>query len=150
MMIARPVGMIAMLRSPAAEKSSRNRYGPCCRWFPATETDTIAVVGTVQPRFQTDYGFRILGRLIARPVNVGDTVAAGQALAAVDAFAAEFAVRSSLAELSTAQGQLVNAAATAERQRTLIETGATTKATLDSAEQSKLRPRPPWFAPSPI
>jgi RND family efflux transporter MFP subunit len=100
------------------------------------EATTVAVVGTVQPQFKTDYGFRMLGRLIARPVNVGDTVAAGQALAAVDPFAAEFAVRSSLADLTTAQGQLVNAAATAERQRTLIETGATTKATLDSAEQS--------------
>jgi RND family efflux transporter MFP subunit len=100
------------------------------------EAATVAVVGTVQPQFKTDYGFRMLGRLIARPVNVGDTVAAGQALAAVDPFAAEFAVRSSQADLSTAQGQLVNAAATAERQRTLIETGATTKATLDAAEQS--------------
>jgi RND family efflux transporter MFP subunit len=90
----------------------------------------------VQPQFKTDYGFRMLGRLIARPVNIGETVDKGQTLAAVDPFAAELAVRSSLAELSTAQGQLANASGTAERQRTLIETGATTKATLDSAEQS--------------
>jgi RND family efflux transporter MFP subunit len=100
------------------------------------ETAAVAVVGTVQPQFKTDYGFRMLGRLIARPVNIGDSVTAGQVLAAVDPFAAEFAVRSSLADLTTAQGQLANAAATAERQRTLIDTGATTKATLDSAEQS--------------
>jgi RND family efflux transporter MFP subunit len=90
----------------------------------------------VQPQFKTDYGFRMLGRLIARPVNIGETVEKGQALAAVDPFAAELAVRSALAELSTAQGQLANASGIAERQRTLIETGATTKATLDSAEQS--------------
>lgn len=99
------------------------------------ENQTFAVVGTVQAQFKTDYGFRMLGRLIARPVNVGDIVVAGQALAAVDPFAAEFALRSSLADLSTAQGQLVNASATAVRQRTLIQTDATTKATLDSAEQ---------------
>jgi RND family efflux transporter MFP subunit len=100
------------------------------------EATNVAVVGTVQPQFKTDYGFRMLGRLIARPVNIGETVEKGQALAAVDPFAAELAVRSALAELSTAQGQLANASGIAERQRTLIETGATTKATLDSAEQS--------------
>jgi RND family efflux transporter MFP subunit len=100
------------------------------------EATNVAVVGTVQPQFKTDYGFRMLGRLIARPINIGETVEKGQALAAVDPFAAELAVRSALAELSTAQGQLANASGIAERQRTLIETGATTKATLDSAEQS--------------
>ena len=100
------------------------------------EASNVAVVGTVQPQFKTDYGFRMLGRLIARPVNIGEAVEKGQALAAVDPYAAELAVRSALAELSTAQGQLVNASGTAERQRTLLDTGATTKATLDAAEQS--------------
>ncbi|WP_420133263.1 efflux RND transporter periplasmic adaptor subunit [Rhodopseudomonas sp.] len=100
------------------------------------EASSLAVVGTVEPQFRTDYGFRMLGRLIARPVNIGDMVEKGQLLAAVDPFAAELAVRSALAELSTAQGQFANASNTADRQRTLIESGATTKATLDSAEQS--------------
>ena len=100
------------------------------------EATNVTIVGTVQPHFKTDFGFRMLGRLIARPVNVGETVQKGQTLAAVDPFAAEFAVRSSLAELSKAQGRLANASGNADRQRTLIETGATTKATLDSAEQS--------------
>lgn len=99
-------------------------------------TDTTGVVGTVQPRYQTDYGFRILGRLIARPVNVGDSVAKGQSLAAIDATPAELAVRSSQGALTTAQGALVNATGTVNRQRTLIETGANTQATLDAAEQS--------------
>lgn len=99
------------------------------------EATNVAVVGTLQPQFKTDFGFRMLGRLIARSVNVGETVEKGQPLAAVDPFAAELAVRSALAEVSTAQGQLANASGTADRQRTLIETGATTKATLDTAEQ---------------
>lgn len=97
---------------------------------------SISVVGTIQPRYQTDYGFRMLGRLIARRVNVGDTVEKGQPLAAVDATAAELAVRSTMGALTTAQGQLSNASGTAGRQRTLLETGATTQASLDSAEQS--------------
>ncbi|WP_347340809.1 efflux RND transporter periplasmic adaptor subunit [Rhodopseudomonas boonkerdii] len=97
---------------------------------------TIGVVGTVQPRYQTDYGFRVLGRLVARPVNVGDSVTKGQLLAAIDATAAEMAVRSLQGALTTAQGSLLNATGTVTRQRTLIETGANTQATLDSAEQS--------------
>jgi membrane fusion protein, multidrug efflux system len=101
------------------------------------EATNVAIVGTVQPQIKTDFSFRTLGRLIARPVNVGDMVKEGQVLAAVDPAALELAVRSSLAELSTAQGQLINASGTEERQRTLLETSATTKATLESAEQGR-------------
>ncbi|MGP9811959.1 efflux RND transporter periplasmic adaptor subunit [Rhodopseudomonas sp. NSM] len=99
------------------------------------EATSMGVVGTIEPRYKTDYGFRVLGRMIARPVYVGDTVAKGQALAAIDPFAAELAVRSAVADVASAQAQLVNASSNVARQRTLIETGAVTKATLDSAEQ---------------
>jgi RND family efflux transporter MFP subunit len=99
------------------------------------ESTSIGVVGTVEPQFKTDYGFRVLGRMIARNVNVGDTVTKGQVLAAIDPLALELAVRSSLADVASAQAQLVSASSNANRQRTLIETGAITKATLDSAEQ---------------
>ena len=44
---------------------------------PAASGGTMAV-GTVQPRYESNLGFRVLGRLIARPVNVGDLVAEGQ------------------------------------------------------------------------
>ncbi|ABD08106.1 Secretion protein HlyD [Rhodopseudomonas palustris HaA2] len=100
------------------------------------EATSIGVVGTIEARFKTDYGFRVLGRMIARPVNIGDTVAKGQALAAIDPLAAEFSVRSAVADFASAQAQLVNASSNVSRQRTLIETGAITKATLDSAEQA--------------
>jgi membrane fusion protein, multidrug efflux system len=54
--------------------------------------DSTAAVGTVQPRYETNLGFRVLGRLIARPVNVGDLVAEGQTIAAIDPTALELAV----------------------------------------------------------
>src|SRR4029077_6797325 len=47
----------------------------------------------------------------------------------------ELAVRSAKAELSRSQAQLANASATEQRQRTLITTDATSKATLDNAVQ---------------
>ena len=43
-----------------------------------TLPDSTAAVGTVEPRYKTNIGFRVLGRLIARPVNVGDLVEEGR------------------------------------------------------------------------
>ncbi|MBV8701259.1 MAG: efflux RND transporter periplasmic adaptor subunit [Bradyrhizobium sp.] len=101
---------------------------------PAASGSTVAV-GTVQPRYQTNLGFRVLGRLIARPVNVGDLVAEGQTIAAIDPTALELAVQSAKADLSKAEALLENAIGTEERKRILIKTDATTKQTLDDAEQ---------------
>jgi membrane fusion protein, multidrug efflux system len=98
-------------------------------------TDSTMAVGTVQPRYETNLGFRVLGRLIARPVNVGDLVAEGQTIAAIDPTALELAVRSAKADLSKADALLENAIGTEERKRILIKTDATTKQTLDDAEQ---------------
>src|SRR3954464_4048018 len=101
---------------------------------PAASGSTAAV-GTIQPRYETNLGFRVLGRLIARPVNVGDLVAEGQTIAAIDSTALELAVRSAKADLSKADALLENAIGTEERKRILIKTDATTKQTLDDAEQ---------------
>jgi membrane fusion protein, multidrug efflux system len=101
---------------------------------PAVTGSTVAV-GTVQPRYETNLGFRVLGRLIARPVNVGDLVAEGQTIAAIDPTALELAVRSAKADLSKAQALLENAIGAEERKRILIKTDATTRQTLDDAEQ---------------
>jgi RND family efflux transporter MFP subunit len=101
---------------------------------PTTSTGTVAV-GAVQPRYETYLGFRVLGRLIARPVNVGDLVAEGQTIAVIDSTALDLAVRSARADLSKAEALLENAIGTEDRKRILIRTDATTKQTLDDAEQ---------------
>jgi RND family efflux transporter MFP subunit len=97
--------------------------------------NSTTAVGTVEPRFKTDLSFRVLGRLIARPVNVGDSVEQGEIVAAIDSTALEMALRSAKADLSRSQAQLANASATEQRQRTLIATDATSKETLDNAVQ---------------
>lgn len=100
------------------------------------QSGNAIAVGTVEPRYKTDLGFRVLGRLIARPVNVGDLVEEGQTVAAIDPTDLELAVRSAAAVVSKRRAQLTNASATEQRQRTLITTDATTKATLESAEDA--------------
>jgi membrane fusion protein, multidrug efflux system len=102
-----------------------------------TAPDGTLAVGIVQPRYQTNLGFRVLGRLIARPFYVGDLVAEGQTVAAIDPTTLELAVRSARADLSKAQAALENASATEERKRILIKSDATTKQTLDDAEQAR-------------
>lgn len=96
-----------------------------------------AVTGTIEPRYKADLSFRVLGRLIARQVFVGDMVKQDQVVAAIDPAALELAVRASAADVSRSQAQLANATGTEGRQRTLLETDATTKATLENAEQSR-------------
>ena len=100
-------------------------------------TGNAVIVGTVQPQFRTDLGFRVLGRLVARSVNVGDTVEKGQIVAAIDPVALELAVRLAIADVSSSQAQLANATGAEGRQRTLLETDATSKATLETAEQTR-------------
>ena len=100
-------------------------------------SSSTGAVGTVEPRFKTDLSFRLLGRLVARPVNVGDLVGQGDIVAAIDSTALELAVRLAKAELAKSQAQLANASATEQRQRTLITTDTTSKATLDNAMQAR-------------
>jgi RND family efflux transporter MFP subunit len=100
-----------------------------------TSSDSPVLVGTVEPRFKTDLAFRLLGRLIARPANLGDMLVAGQTVAAIDPLPLELAVRSARAELAKAQARLVTASATEQRKRLLIVTDATSRQTLDDSEQ---------------
>ena len=93
--------------------------------------------GTVQPRYSTDRAFRVLGRMVTREVDVGDTVKPGQFLAALDPTLQDLAVRSSEADLSKATAQLSNAASTEERQKQLVARTASTQADLDAAVQSR-------------
>jgi RND family efflux transporter MFP subunit len=99
--------------------------------------DSTAVLGTVDARFKNELGFRLLGRLIERPVNVGDSVARGETVAALDSTALELAVRAARADLARSRAQLVNASGIEGRQRILIASNTTTKAMLDSAEQAR-------------
>lgn len=102
-----------------------------------TPLGSASAVGVIEPRYKTELSFRTLGRLLTRPVNVGDLVAEGQIVGTIDATTLELAVRSSKAEISRAEAQLANASATEERKRILIARDAATKAVLDAAEQGR-------------
>jgi RND family efflux transporter MFP subunit len=90
--------------------------------------------GTVEPQFKADLGFRVLGRLVARPVDVGDLVEEGQTVAAIDPTALGLAVQSAAADLAKNDAHLTMASAMEERERALLATGTTPKQILETAE----------------
>jgi RND family efflux transporter MFP subunit len=130
-----PLAILAAC-SKAEEKAEPPRPALTLVVQPTPALD-VALSGTVQPQVQSPMGFRVLGRMIARPVKVGDRVVAGQMLAAVDPLSFEMAARSAAATLSSARAQYDNAAATEERQAALLAKKTASQATFDTAEQAR-------------
>ena len=114
------------LRIVAVVTARRQRY-----------VDGEPLAGAVAARVETPFAFRVLGRLVARPVQIGATVKQGDTLAAIDPLSLRLAVRSAEAELASATAQLANAQGVAERQGALIKSNATTQAQLEAAEQAR-------------
>ncbi|PZV37355.1 efflux RND transporter periplasmic adaptor subunit [Mesorhizobium kowhaii] len=100
-------------------------------------TQTYGFAGSVEPQVSADLAFRLLGRVVSRDVNVGDIVSKGTTIAALDPTALELAVQAAKAELSNAEAQFADAAASEERQRQLLAAANTTQAVFDSAQQAR-------------
>ncbi|PBB80367.1 efflux transporter periplasmic adaptor subunit [Mesorhizobium sp. WSM3879] len=99
--------------------------------------ETFGFAGSIEPQYSADLAFRLLGRVVSRDVKVGDIVSKGMTIAALDPTALEFAVQASKADLSNAQAQFANAAASEERQRQLLASANTSQATFDAAKQAR-------------
>jgi RND family efflux transporter MFP subunit len=93
--------------------------------------------GSIQPRYATDYSFRLFGRMVSRPVNIGSIVAPGDELATVDPAVQIQLVRNSEASVASAEAQLANATAEEARQRPLAERNITPQAQFDSVVQAR-------------
>ncbi len=92
---------------------------------------------TVEARYQTQLGFQLAGRMIARDVFVGDRVRQGQRLGALDATVTQFALTRAQADRADARAQLANAEGIEARQRQLAGGGNATQAALDNAVASR-------------
>ncbi|TIQ52420.1 efflux RND transporter periplasmic adaptor subunit [Mesorhizobium sp.] len=99
--------------------------------------ETFGFAGSVEPQFSADLAFRLLGRVVSRDVKVGDIVTKGTTIAALDPTALELAVQASKADLSNAQAQFANAAASEERQRALLASANTPQSVFDAAQQAR-------------
>ncbi|TYL98797.1 efflux RND transporter periplasmic adaptor subunit [Bradyrhizobium rifense] len=102
---------------------------------PKDRQDSITLTGEVQPRFRADLSFRVSGRVIARYVEVGTHVKAGEVLALLDPAEQEADVDAATAAVLAAESQLRVAKATFERQKALIASGFTTRTAYDQAQE---------------
>ena len=88
---------------------------------PADENREFA--GVVRARYETDLGFRVAGKIVARLINVGDRVRAGDVVARLDPRDLQLQVESADAELTAATSNLAQAAADELRYQNLRTRG---------------------------
>ena len=105
---------------------------------PATEAAPRHYPGVIRPRREADIGFRAGGRIVAREVDVGARVTAGQVLARLDDADIALGVRSAESEVANAEAQLVLATNEAGRSRSLAAQGWA-PAAQDDQRQAALR-----------
>ena len=99
--------------------------------------ETVSLTGQVQAQEEVSLSFRVGGRMIERPVNVGDRVEAGQVIARIDPEPARNALQTARANLAAAMGQATRVRNDYDRQETLLAQGWTTRARYDEAQEAR-------------
>ena len=96
---------------------------------------TVTLTGEVQARFSADLSFRVSGRVLARLVDVGAHVKAGDLLARLDPAEQQADFDAATAGVAAAAAQLRVAQATFDRQSSLLSNGFTTRVAYDQAQE---------------
>jgi RND family efflux transporter MFP subunit len=100
---------------------------------PRPVEDDRSAVGEVRPRYESELGFRIAGKVVLRAVDVGASVKKGDLLARLDTQDYRNKLKSVESDIVAAQAVLTEAEATEGRLRHLLENGNTTRANYDVA-----------------
>lgn len=98
--------------------------------------ETVTLTGHIAAKDEAAAAFRISGRMLERPVNVGDRVAPGQLLAKLDPQNEESQLRAAQASLTSARAVLNQAQPAFERQRILLSQGHTPRAQFEVAQKA--------------
>src|SRR6185295_11710101 len=102
---------------------------------PRDRQASVTLTGEIQARFRADLSFRVSGRVLARYVDVGARVQAGEVLALLDPAEQQADLDAATAAVIAAESQLRVARATFERQKALIASGFTTRTVYDQAKE---------------
>jgi len=100
------------------------------------EGEIVSLTGQVRAKYQVNLAFRLDGRMIERPVNVGDVLTASQVVARLDPQNQQNSLRSAQANLSSAEAVLAQARSSFWRQQELVRDGWTTRAKFDEAQEN--------------
>jgi RND family efflux transporter MFP subunit len=95
--------------------------------------EKVSLTGEIQPRYQADIGFRVNGKILERPVDVGTQVKKGDLLARLDPqqYRQDFEVAK--AEVAAVEAEVTRSQAQEYRQRELLKNGNTTRVQYDQA-----------------
>ena len=95
----------------------------------------VTLTGEVQARVRADLSFRVSGRVLARFVDVGAHVEAGEVLALIDPAEQNADLDAATAAVIAAELQARVAQTNFERQKTLLASGFTTRVAFDRAQE---------------
>ena len=131
--------LAASVTLPACQRTAEETAEPDARPVHALTIekqdagDVVVLSGRIAAEDETAVAFRIPGRMIDRPVNVGDRVRKGQVLARLEQMNERNQLLAAQAALNAARAELVRSRDALHRQQSLIDEGFTTRANLDTA-----------------
>jgi RND family efflux transporter MFP subunit len=97
---------------------------------------SVTLTGAIQARSSADLSFRVSGRVLARLVDVGAHVNAGDVLARLDPAEQQADLDAATAAEAAAESQLQVARTNYERQKTLLAQRFTTQVAFDQAQEA--------------
>jgi len=95
--------------------------------------ERVSLTGEIQPRYEADIGFRIDGKILERPVDVGTEVKKGDLLARLDPQQYRQDLEVAKSEVAAAEAEVTRSEAQEYRQRELLKNGHTTRVQYDLA-----------------
>src|SRR5437660_9636276 len=95
--------------------------------------EKVSLTGEIQPRYQADLGFRVNGKILERPVDVGTEVKKNDLLARLDPQQYRQDLEVAKAEVVKAEAEVARSQAQEYRQRELLKNGHTTQVAYDQA-----------------
>ena len=95
--------------------------------------EKVSLTGEIQPRYQADIGFRVNGKILQRPVDVGTPVSKGDLLARLDPQQYRQDLEVAKSEVAAAEAEVTRSQAQEYRQRELLKNGHTTQVAYDQA-----------------
>jgi membrane fusion protein, multidrug efflux system len=102
------------------------------------EGEIVSLTGHIRAKDEVSLAFRLDGRMIERPVHIGDVLKPGQVVARLDPQIQDNTLRSAEANLASAEAVLTQARLTFGRQQQLLKDGWTTRANFDEVQQKLL------------
>jgi len=103
----------------------------------AAPVTTRTYTGVVKPRYESDLGFRVGGKVISRTAEVGERVSVGQVLAKLDPTDYDLAVKGAEADVVAAQAEAGNAVKEEQRYREAARTGGASASEYDRTKDAR-------------